>query len=57
MSNYLINKRPDLLTEWDYAKNNANNINVNKITTGSGLKAWWLCSKCKVHMKWRSIIR
>ena len=39
-------ERPDLLTEWDYEKNNANNINVSIITTGSGVKAWWKCDEC-----------
>lgn len=45
-SNLLIIAYPDLLTEWDYARNEHDNINVNKITYGSKIKAWWLCHKC-----------
>ena len=44
-SSLLIHTHPDLLTEWDYNKNNANNINVNTITYGSHVKAWWKCSQ------------
>ena len=43
--NLLVNKRPDLLTEWDYEKNNALHIDINMITCGSNVKAWWRCSK------------
>ena len=41
--NLLINERPDLLSEWDYARNEHDGINVSKIKTGSGVKAWWRC--------------
>ena len=41
--NLLIITHPDLLSEWDYKLNNANNIDVNTITCGSNIKAWWRC--------------
>ena len=44
-NNLLIIKHPELLSEWDYEKNNANMINVNTITCGSHIKAWWKCGK------------
>lgn len=40
---YLI-KIPELLTEWDYEKNDPNLL-PDKISTGSNRKVWWKCSK------------
>ena len=37
----------NLLTAWDYAKNNEAGINVCTITCGSGLKAWWRWDTCR----------
>ena len=39
---YLIaNKK--LMKEWDYDKNKE--LNLEKITSSSSIKAWWICSK------------
>ena len=54
-NNLLIIKHPELLSEWDYEKNNANNIDVNKITYGSRKKAWWRCGKC--HGSYDAVIK
>ena len=40
--NSLAIKYPQLLTEWDYAKNN---IDPAQITAGSGQKVWWICTQ------------
>lgn len=46
--NLIIYKYPELVeSEWNYALNNANGLDVNKITYGSGLKACWHCTTCK----------
>ena len=45
IGNLLAAEHPDLLKLWDYEKNNANNINVNTITCGSNIEAWWRCNK------------
>ena len=50
-NNLLIDKHPDLLNEWDYTKNNADNIDVNNITYGSHVKANWICNTCKGKYK------
>ena len=42
--NLLINIHPELLSEWDYEKNEHDGIDVNTITCGSVRKAWWRCS-------------
>lgn len=41
--NDLAHVREDLMIEWDYSKNP---IDPTTITSGSGKKAWWKCSKC-----------
>lgn len=41
-----------LLAEWDYTKNT---LQPEKITTSSGKKAWWKCSKVP-HHSWESVI-
>ena len=46
-SNLLIDTYPELLSEWDYEKNNANRIYLNTVTYGSHKKAWWLCKQYK----------
>lgn len=47
-SNLLINKYSELVKrEWDYEKNKHDSIDVNKITYGSGVKAWWRCETYK----------
>ena len=42
-SGTLKEKRPDLLVEWDYKKNE---IGPEEVTAGSNRKVWWKCSKC-----------
>ena len=42
--NDFATKRPDLMEEWVYEKNN--HIDPNKIGRGSGEKAWWKCKNC-----------
>lgn len=37
-------KYSELLSEWDYEKNNG--LDPNKIKTSSILKVWWKCPKC-----------
>ena len=39
-TNSFAGKHPELLEEWDYSKNT---IDPNKVGTGSGKKAWWIC--------------
>lgn len=40
--NDLATTNPEVLTEWDYEKNE---INPNEISSGSGKKVWWKCKK------------
>lgn len=42
---------PSLCIEWDYIKNVKTPENI---TAGSGLKAWWVCSKC--NFSWQSVV-
>jgi rubrerythrin len=44
-------KHPELLKEWDYEKNM---IKPTEITSGSGLKVWWNCSRC--GLSWETMI-
>ena len=43
--NDLATLQPDLLSEWDYEKNNKHRIYPDKVTCGSRKKAWWKCNK------------
>ena len=45
--NDLATTNPELLNEWDYKKNNINNITPYNITKGAEKKVWWICKKCK----------
>ena len=49
-SNCLKNNK-ELMKEYDYEKNN--DIDLEKLTTGSGKKVWW---KCKNGHEWEAII-
>lgn len=51
MNNYLINKHPDLLTEWDYAKDERIGININMITCGSHKKHGGHARHTGIHLK------
>ena len=44
---------PNLVTEWDYNKNNALSIYPDKITYGSNKKVWWMCEH---GHEWQSTI-
>lgn len=44
MRDFVINS--DLITEWNWDKNNKLNLNPNAITLGSGKKPWWICKHC-----------
>ncbi|RMX21491.1 hypothetical protein DYI20_11715 [Auritidibacter ignavus] len=43
--NDLETKRPDLLPEWDYEKNNKIGLHPTTVSPHSHKKAWWKCSK------------
>ena len=38
---------PDLIIEWDYARNNEMGLSPENITSGSSKKAFWICQKHK----------
>lgn len=42
--NDLASKCPDLLAEWDYAKND---IKPSEVLFSSSKKVWWVCAVCK----------
>lgn len=44
--NDLATTNPELLNEWYYEKNTANNITPYNITKGAEKKVWWICPKC-----------
>lgn len=45
-NNLLKDKYSELLNEWDYEKNRELGIDINMVTCGSSIKAWWECSVC-----------
>lgn len=42
----LSEKRPKLMDDWDFDKNDLLQIYPDKVTCGSGSKVWWRCCKC-----------
>lgn len=36
----------DLISEWDKVKNSAQGLSIDKVTSGSGVKAWWIGTDC-----------
>ena len=42
----LAEKYPELMSEWDYAKNDLAELNPLYLASGSNKKAWWKCSTC-----------
>ena len=40
-----VSDNAQLMTEWDWKKNDVLNFNPNKLTLGSGQKVWWKCSE------------
>lgn len=53
MKKDLLTNYPELLAEWDYEKNILIGLEPEKLTTGSGKKAWWKCSK---GHEWEAVI-
>lgn len=49
-----ISEDKELMKEWDWDANNKAGLDPNKLSMGSGLKAWWKCSK---GHKWSIVIR
>lgn len=45
--NDLATTNKELLSEWNYEKNNKNNITPYNITKGAEKKVWWICPRCK----------
>ena len=41
----LVIDNPDLMSAWDWEKNNAEQIYPEKYASGSRQKAWWICKK------------
>ena len=48
MPNFIVDNKV-LVREWNYKKNK--DIDINKITSGSHKKVWWICSK---HHEWEA---
>lgn len=51
--NDLATTNPELLNEWNYKKNI--HISPNDVSSGSGKKVWWICSKCSYE--WQAQIK
>ena len=51
-SGSLQTKRPDLVDEWYWNKNN--DFTPSQVTCGSTKKAWWICKEC--GYRWKAII-
>lgn len=51
-SGSVANKRPDLIEEWDWERNE--NLDPLQLTCGSTKKAWWVCKTCK-HVWYASV--
>lgn len=45
--------RPDLMKEWNWSKNNAINLEPDKLKENSNRKAWWIC---KHGHEWEAVI-
>ncbi len=43
--NDLSSQYPELMSEWDYIRNNAEGIFPDSVTSQSGKKVWWICNK------------
>lgn len=53
--NDLVTKNPNLLNEWDYELNSAENLDPNEIQYNSNTRVHWICSQC--GNKWTSFVR
>ncbi|MBZ4666971.1 MAG: hypothetical protein JG775_123 [Defluviitaleaceae bacterium] len=49
--NKLINRYPQIAQEFDTEKNE---IDIDKVSYGSGKKVWWKCPRCK--KSWKSAV-
>ena len=47
----LADKKPLLVNEWDFEKNDQIEISPDNTTCGSGRVVWWKCSKCEYNWK------
>lgn len=47
--NILAVRRPDLLEEWDWERNDELGLDPYKLTCGSGKKVHWICKECGHH--------
>jgi hypothetical protein len=50
--NCLATKKPNIASQWHPILNG--NLTAKDVTCGSGIKAWWVCDKCK--KSWKAII-
>lgn len=46
---------PNLMAEWDFKKNEANNLDPKKLAVMSSVKAHWICSENPKH-KWKTSV-
>lgn len=42
----ILEVNPHLEREWNYTKNQELGLEIDKVSYGSGLKAWWICEVC-----------
>ena len=47
--------RPDLAAEWAWERNG--DKSPDRVTLGSGLQAWWVCSADPEHPFWRATVQ
>lgn len=48
-----VSDNAQLMGEWHWEKNNHLELDPNKLSIGSGQKAWWICSK---GHKWEAVV-
>ena len=48
-----VSDNAQLMTEWDWEKNNALGLTPQSLSCGNGANAWWKCSK---GHEWKAII-
>ena len=53
-SGTLVQHFPTLCREWDYLKNEADNLRPSQVSPKSNFKAWWICKRSS-H-SWRATI-
>ena len=50
----LVTDNELLMVEWNYERNNAENISPNGLLAGSHKRVWWKCDKC--GYEWQSAV-